>query len=96
MASERSAGSLVPGAGLRIAANTSPGNPQEIVMASKRMKSLAEPIVKVSRRSFITTTTGISALALARSRRVAIVNTDVSKLPPYGNGTLPLESARDR
>jgi pimeloyl-ACP methyl ester carboxylesterase len=46
----------------------------------------------LSRRAFLTTTAaGLGSLALPRSTpaRAEIVQTDFTKLPPYGNGTLP-------
>jgi pimeloyl-ACP methyl ester carboxylesterase len=49
-------------------------------------------ISKNSRRAFLTTAAaGLGTLAAARSAfaRPEIVQTDFSKLPPYGNGTLP-------
>ncbi|HEY7390997.1 MAG TPA: alpha/beta hydrolase [Bryobacteraceae bacterium] len=47
-----------------------------------------ENLVTPSRRAFLA---GIGAFALPSSRplRAAIVQTDFSKLPPYGNGTIP-------
>src|SRR5664279_782671 len=44
-----------------------------------------------SRRAFMATAAGLSGLALTRytPAHAAIVKTDFSKLPPYGNGTLP-------
>jgi hypothetical protein len=47
----------------------------------------------LSRRAFATTiaAAGVGGFAITRRMpaRAAIVNTDFSKLPPYGNGTLP-------
>lgn len=46
----------------------------------------------VSRRTFIWTASGLAATGLALAHapaRADIVRTDVSRLPPYGNGTLP-------
>ena len=60
-------------------------------------KSSAERIA-LSRRAFLTTTaTGFGSLMLPRSAsaRAEIVQTDFSKLPGYGNGTLP-PSVRSR
>src|SRR6202171_550659 len=52
-----------------------------------------ETITNLSRRSFLVTTAaaGFGRLAIAQSTpaRAAIVRTDLSKLPPYGNGTIP-------
>src|SRR6202158_5777395 len=52
-----------------------------------------ETITNLSRRTFLVTTAaaGLGGLALAPGTlaRAAIVNTDFSKLPPYGNGTIP-------
>src|ERR1700694_2216812 len=48
-------------------------------------------IINFSRRSFLATAAGLGGLAFVQSPRAcaAIVRTDFSKLPPYGNGTLP-------
>jgi hypothetical protein len=50
-------------------------------------------IKKLSRRTFLETVAagGLSGLAIAQSRpaRADIVRTDFSKLPPYGDGTIP-------
>jgi hypothetical protein len=48
-------------------------------------------IINFSRRAFLTTAAGLGGLAIVQSPRAgaAIVQTDFSKLPPYGNGTLP-------
>src|SRR6202521_4711106 len=43
-----------------------------------------ETIANPSRRSFLAAAAGLSGLA-----RAAIVNTDFSTLPAYGNGTIP-------
>jgi len=48
-----------------------------------------EEMANFSRRDFMAAATGLSALTLAQSSRAAIVNTDFSRLPPYGNSTLP-------
>src|ERR1700687_3916865 len=52
-----------------------------------------ETITNLSRRTFLVTTAaaGLGRLAIAQSTpaRAAIVRTDLSKLPPYGNGTIP-------
>ena len=50
-----------------------------------------ETITNLSRRSFLAATAGLGGLAIAQSTpaRGAIVDTDVSKLPAYGNGTIP-------
>ncbi len=52
-----------------------------------------EPVTKtaaLSRRLFVTASAAVGGLALApASARAAIVRTDFSSLPPYGNGTLP-------
>jgi pimeloyl-ACP methyl ester carboxylesterase len=58
---------------------------------------MAEParmeMANFSRRSFLTTAaavTGLGSVAAQRTAaRGAIVRTDVSSLPPYGNGTIP-------
>src|ERR1700674_2711796 len=44
-----------------------------------------------TRGDFFARTAGLGALAMAPTTppRAAIVNTDFSSLPPYGNGTLP-------
>jgi pimeloyl-ACP methyl ester carboxylesterase len=56
-------------------------------------KTNAEMIPNSSRRTFLVTAAGagLGALAIAQSApaRPDIVQTDFSKLPPYGNGTLP-------
>ena len=50
-----------------------------------------ETIANSSRRAFVATAAGLGSLAIASGipARAAIVRTDFSKLPPYGNGTLP-------
>jgi hypothetical protein len=52
-----------------------------------------ETITTLSRRAFFATATAarLGGLAIAQSTpvRAAVVNTDFSKLPVYGNGTLP-------
>src|SRR5580692_9769860 len=51
-----------------------------------------ETIAKLSRRAFLATAAGLGRLAIAQSStpaRAAIVHTDFSTLPAYGNGTLP-------
>jgi len=56
-------------------------------------------IVRLSRREFLTAAAaiGFGTLAITHSTPACadIVNTDFSKLPPYGNGTLP-EGVRSR
>jgi pimeloyl-ACP methyl ester carboxylesterase len=49
-----------------------------------------ETITNLSRRLFWATAAGLGGLAIAPGTvaRAAIVNTDVSTLPPYGNGTI--------
>ena len=44
-----------------------------------------------TRRNFLQATAGLSSVSILQNRpaRAAIVQTDFSKLPPYGNGTLP-------
>src|SRR5580704_5101028 len=42
---------------------------------------------ELSRRLFMAT--AAAGLALTRSARAAIINPDLTRLPPYGNGTLP-------
>jgi pimeloyl-ACP methyl ester carboxylesterase len=52
----------------------------------------AETITKnISRRAFLASTAGLGAFAFAPGwpARAAIVNTDFSTLPPYGNGSIP-------
>ena len=48
-------------------------------------------ITNLSRRTFLTATAGLGGLAIAQSTlaRGAIVDTDFSKLPAYGNNTIP-------
>jgi len=50
-----------------------------------------ETIAHLSRRAFAAAAAGLGGLAMAPSTpaRAAIVRTDFSTLPPYGNGTLP-------
>src|ERR1700685_1983448 len=45
----------------------------------------------ISRRTFLESTAGVGAFAFvqARAARAAVVNTDFSTLPPYGNGAIP-------
>src|SRR3984885_8487433 len=47
--------------------------------------------MNISRRGFFATTAGIGTFAIAQAgvARAAIVHTDFSTLPPYGNGTVP-------
>src|SRR6476469_9700246 len=45
--------------------------------------------VNPSRRGFLATVAGLGGCALTQYARAAIVQTDFSKLPPYGHGTLP-------
>src|SRR6202043_1199063 len=55
-------------------------------------KASIETITNLSRRGFLATAAaGFGALATAQSTlaRPDIVRTDFSKLPPYGNGTIP-------
>src|SRR5438045_613629 len=54
------------------------------------MTSDTKPAIP-SRRSFLATVAGIGGFALTQytPARAAIVQTDFSKLPPYGKGTLP-------
>ena len=49
----------------------------------------------LSRRGFLAAPLGSLAMVTASKAYAAIVNTDFSKLPPYGNGTLPA-SVRSR
>src|SRR5262245_51100004 len=46
---------------------------------------------ELSRRGFLhtTSTAAVGAIALARRARADIVRTDISRLPPYGNSTIP-------
>src|SRR5260370_14834429 len=49
-----------------------------------------ETITNFSRRGFLRTAAGLGGLAISSTpARAAIVNTDFSKLPAYGNGTIP-------
>src|SRR5579862_5141592 len=50
-----------------------------------------ETIASPSRRAFLATAAGLGSLATLQRTpaRAAIVNTDFSKLQPYGNGTIP-------
>jgi pimeloyl-ACP methyl ester carboxylesterase len=50
-----------------------------------------ETITNLSRRTFLAATAGLGGLAIAQSTpaRGAIVDTDFSTLPAYGNGTIP-------
>src|SRR5207244_749517 len=50
-----------------------------------------ETIANLSRRAFLGTAAGLGGLTIAHSSpaRAAIVHTDFSKLPAYGNGTPP-------
>ncbi|HEV8415541.1 MAG TPA: alpha/beta hydrolase [Bryobacteraceae bacterium] len=53
-------------------------------------KATGEAIPSFSRRAFVATAAGLGvAIAPGIPARAAIVRTDFSKLPPYGNGTLP-------
>jgi len=53
-------------------------------------KATSEAIPSFSRRAFVATAAGLGvAIAPGIPARAAIVRTDVSKLQPYGNGTLP-------
>src|SRR5712671_1915721 len=62
-------------------------------MPSDKMIASDEMITTLSRRAFFATATAarLGGLATAQSTpvRAAVVNTDFSKLPVYGNGTLP-------
>jgi len=47
-------------------------------------------LLDLSRRGFVASAAAIAAAKVALTpARAAIVNTDISKLPPYGNGTIP-------
>jgi pimeloyl-ACP methyl ester carboxylesterase len=50
-----------------------------------------ETITNLSRRAFLTAAAGLGGLAIAQSTpaHAAIVQTDFSRLPAYGNGTIP-------
>ncbi len=50
-----------------------------------------ETIANLSRRAFLTAAAGLARLAAVKSTpaRAAVVHTDFSTLPPYGNGTIP-------
>src|SRR6266478_4008517 len=57
-------------------------------------KSITEKTVSIaldlSRRDFVTNSAAAGGFALAQgSARAATVHTDITNLPPYGNGTLP-------
>jgi pimeloyl-ACP methyl ester carboxylesterase len=60
-------------------------------MVSDKMIARVERTTNLSRRAFAATAAGLGGLAIAQSSpaRAAVVHTDFSKLPPYGNGTLP-------
>src|SRR5450755_2706653 len=62
-------------------------------MASEEMMASVGTITNFSRRAFVATASaaGLGGLAIARSTpaRAAVVNTDFSTLPAYGNGTIP-------
>src|SRR6476659_4439678 len=49
---------------------------------------IVETITNFSRRAFVATAAGL-AISQSTPARAAIVQTDFSKLPPYGNGTIP-------
>src|SRR5580704_16648621 len=59
----------------------------------QNVDAISSAISKPSRRAFLTAAAaaGLGRLLLAApaSARAEIVQTDFSKLPPYGNGTLP-------
>jgi dipeptidyl aminopeptidase/acylaminoacyl peptidase len=63
--------------------------PPDLFGASRNVRTIA----KRSRRAFLATATaaGVGGLLIAPGApaRAAIVNTDFSRLPAYGNGTLP-------
>jgi len=54
-------------------------------------ETIVETIANFSRRAFVATAAGLGRLAIAprRPASAAIVRTDFSKFPIYGNGTLP-------
>src|SRR5215470_12536991 len=54
-------------------------------------EAFAERTANFSRRTFVATAAGLGGLAITSGipARAAIVRTDFSKLPPYGNGTIP-------
>ena len=54
-------------------------------------KTIAKLESMIRRRTFLAAAAGLGGLAIARSTpaQAAVVQTDFSKLPPYGNGTLP-------
>jgi pimeloyl-ACP methyl ester carboxylesterase len=58
-----------------------------------REQANIETIANLSRRTFLarSTAAGLGGFAIAQSRiaHAAIVRTDFSRLPPYGNGTIP-------
>ena len=62
-------------------------------MPSDKMITRDETITTLSRRAFFATAAAarLGGLVIAQSThgRAAVVNTDFSKLPVYGNGTLP-------
>jgi pimeloyl-ACP methyl ester carboxylesterase len=60
-------------------------------MPTDKMIASAEKITNLPRRTFLRTAAGLGGLAMAQSTsaRAAVVRTDFSTLPPYGNGTLP-------
>ena len=62
-------------------------------MPSNKMITRDEPITTLSRRAFFATAAAarLGGLVIAQGTpvRAAVVNTDFSKLPVYGNGTLP-------
>src|SRR5256885_1216160 len=43
----------------------------------------------LSRRALLRTAAGLGTFAIVQSARAAVVKTDFSTLPPYGNGTIP-------
>src|SRR5271166_4038890 len=60
-------------------------------MASEQTTARVQTITNPSRRTFLTAAAGLAGLATMQSTpaRGAIVHTDFSTLPPYGNGTIP-------
>jgi len=59
-------------------------------------ETIVETIANFSRRAFVATAAGLGGLAIAprRPASAAIVRTDFSKFPIYGNGALPAAFAR--
>ena len=54
-------------------------------------EAIVETITNFSRRAFVARAAGLGSLTIAPGipARAAVVRTDFSKLPPYGNGTIP-------